>query len=155
MTTPLPPPPPNEEQAVLAVLAVRNKGWHRMFDKLAKLQADKEVVLAAVTNCGRALEYASEALRFDKEVVLALSTRPLDLPIARPLRPPQQHIHISWCSLPAWCKHRPHLNLIIFCTSWVLRRVCPPSIPLSQQSGLTWARLVDLTFLQHSRCTLT
>jgi hypothetical protein len=35
------------------------------------LQADREVVMAAVTRNGEALEYAAEALRADREVVLA------------------------------------------------------------------------------------
>ena len=34
-----------------------------------ELKADKEVVMAAVTNDGLALQYASEELRADKEVV--------------------------------------------------------------------------------------
>ena len=39
------------------------------------LKADKEVALAAVSECGEALEYASSELRADKEVVLtALET---------------------------------------------------------------------------------
>jgi hypothetical protein len=39
------------------------------------LHADKEVVLAAVTQDGRALESAAEALHADKEVVLAAVTQ--------------------------------------------------------------------------------
>ena len=35
------------------------------------MRSDKDVVLAAVTNCGRALEHASHDLRDDKDVVLA------------------------------------------------------------------------------------
>ena len=36
-----------------------------------ELKADKEVVIAAVSNDGNALEYASNTLKADKEVVLA------------------------------------------------------------------------------------
>jgi hypothetical protein len=39
------------------------------------LKADKEVVLAAVTQNGNALQYASEDLKADKEVVLAAVTQ--------------------------------------------------------------------------------
>jgi hypothetical protein len=40
-----------------------------------ELRADKEVVLAAVTRNGMALQYTSDELRDDKEVVLAAVTQ--------------------------------------------------------------------------------
>ena len=40
-----------------------------------ELQNDKEVVMAAVTQSGHSLQYSSEELKNDKEVVLAAVTR--------------------------------------------------------------------------------
>jgi len=39
------------------------------------LKGDKEVVMAAVAQNGRALQWASEELRGDKEVVMAVATQ--------------------------------------------------------------------------------
>lgn len=41
---------------------------------LPEFHADKDVVLAAVSNYGAALEYASDELKADKEVVIAAVT---------------------------------------------------------------------------------
>ena len=41
-----------------------------LVDASHELRADREVVLAAVAECGGALRYASKALRNDREVVL-------------------------------------------------------------------------------------
>jgi hypothetical protein len=56
---------PTKKRALKAVDA----GWDR------RMRTDKEVVLAAVTQCGRALYYAAVALRADKQVVLAAVTQ--------------------------------------------------------------------------------
>ena len=45
--------------------------WLLLRKEPAELRADKEVVLAAVKQDGRSLEYASAKLRADKEVVLS------------------------------------------------------------------------------------
>ena len=50
-----------------------------------ELRADRAVVLAAVTQNGLALVYASKKLRADRDVVLAAVTRPRNLP-TRPVR---------------------------------------------------------------------
>ena len=47
-------------------------GW--FLHEAGTLKADKEVVIAAVEHCGRALRYASDTLRADKKVVLAAIT---------------------------------------------------------------------------------
>ena len=44
----------------------------------SELIADKEVVIAAVSNDGHALEYASDDLQADKEVVLAAAKSDVD-----------------------------------------------------------------------------
>ena len=45
-----------------------------MLQKAGTLKADKDVVIAAVEHCGRALRYASDTLRADKKVVIAAIT---------------------------------------------------------------------------------
>jgi beta-glucosidase-like glycosyl hydrolase len=41
----------------------------------ASLKSDKDVVMAAVTNDGSALEYADASLKSDKDVVMAAVTQ--------------------------------------------------------------------------------
>ena len=57
-----------DREVVLA--AVRQNGWVLCYAS-TELRADREVVLAAVQQDGRALEFASPELRADREVVLA------------------------------------------------------------------------------------
>ena len=59
---------PNDRQYVLA--AVTNNG-DSLYYASPELQADREVVLAAVTNNGYALKYASPELKADRVVVMA------------------------------------------------------------------------------------
>jgi hypothetical protein len=62
-----------DKQVVLAAVTQNGLALQYAAPKYAAmaLRADKQAVLAAVTQDGRALYYAAEALRADKEVVLA------------------------------------------------------------------------------------
>jgi hypothetical protein len=62
----------NDKEVVLA--AVNQCGW-ALEHASAELRNDKEVVLAAVNQNGWALRYASQELQNDKEVVLAAVTK--------------------------------------------------------------------------------
>lgn len=59
-----------ERQRQFWLQQVRRDGW-RLEDAPAALRADREVVLAAVSQYGLALAHAVEALREDREVVMA------------------------------------------------------------------------------------
>eukprot|EP00413_Alexandrium_margalefii_P049239 CAMPEP_0204609338 /NCGR_PEP_ID=MMETSP0661-20131031/60854_1 /ASSEMBLY_ACC=CAM_ASM_000606 /TAXON_ID=109239 /ORGANISM="Alexandrium margalefi, Strain AMGDE01CS-322" /LENGTH=281 /DNA_ID=CAMNT_0051620991 /DNA_START=85 /DNA_END=930 /DNA_ORIENTATION=+ len=65
-------------QVLLAALTHLPKGFEigEVFDHASDdLLADRDVVLAAVSQCGYALEYASDDLRADRDVVLAAVTQ--------------------------------------------------------------------------------
>ena len=55
-------------------LAKVEKGWEALADAPEAIRADKEIVVAAVKADPRALEYASEGLRRDRAYVLELVT---------------------------------------------------------------------------------
>ena len=48
---------------------------HPLYNASEELKNDREFILAAVTQCGRALEYASEELKNNREIVLAAVTQ--------------------------------------------------------------------------------
>lgn len=58
-----------------AIEMVSNDGW--CFKNMKKFHTDRDVVIAAVSKNGRALEYAQEELKTNKEIILtALINRP-------------------------------------------------------------------------------
>ena len=59
-------------ESVLA--AVTESGWALKFAS-PELRADREIVLAAVTKNGWALAYASAEMQADREIVLAAAKR--------------------------------------------------------------------------------
>ena len=54
-------------------MAAVTQNGRALFYASSELRGDKEVVMAAVTQAGCALDYASDDLRGDKEVVMAKS----------------------------------------------------------------------------------
>jgi len=65
-----------ERQRVLSKVKIGLKGdyGHYLGDVSKALQADREIVLTAVSNIGYALEYAAEKLKADKQVVMTAVT---------------------------------------------------------------------------------
>uniref|UniRef100_A0A7S3Q607 DUF4116 domain-containing protein n=2 Tax=Chaetoceros debilis TaxID=122233 RepID=A0A7S3Q607_9STRA len=62
----------DEKKEIIRKLSIGEK---ILYDLPKKLKADKDVVMAAVTQDGGALEYATEKLKGDREVVLAAVTQ--------------------------------------------------------------------------------
>ena len=63
--------PRADREVQVVPAAVQQQEGIPLFFASEELQADREVVLAAVQQNGRALKYASEELQADREVVLA------------------------------------------------------------------------------------
>ena len=57
-----------------AMAAVSQYGYYLAYAS-AELRADRDIVMAAVENNGWALQYASDALKADREVVMAVVTQ--------------------------------------------------------------------------------
>ena len=58
----------------IVLAAVTKNGWALEYAS-TEMQADREIVLAAVTKNGAALEYASTEMQADRKIVLAAVTK--------------------------------------------------------------------------------